>query len=482
MHIAFISLPEHGGYVPTFQLTRRLMALGHRVTYFGPVDFEQRVLSQGFEYVTLYREDLAADEMDEDAPPQGLIATLRRMRERMRRKAMRPGSWRALEGVADNELAATIRQHAVDLVLLDGLFDYVVPLVAASGVPYRMYLTELSGADKRRVPPTFSRLIPGGATAAAMFRIRLMWGVQFVRYAARSLRRRTMRLLWENVLGFGIPGPPKTLVKRVDRTLEESARRAGLKKHFWEYGWRWWEQADVVLCPAAFDFPEARDGRRYAGPCIDLERTDWAFPWDELEARRAGRRIVLVSLGTHAAMYGGTTPAFLRKVFALASGCPDLFFVVALGKGRAIESVGDAPENVMASSFIPQLGLLQRASLMITNGGLGTVKECIWFRVPMIVAPCKFDQPGNAARVVRHGLGRRVDVDRVSVAQLRTAVEACLGDARIGRNLAAMSATFRTSDEQERWIAEMLASLCADPSEIREDAVADGELQALQCR
>ena len=76
----------------------------------------------------------------------------------------------------------------------------------------------------------------------------------------------------------------------------------------------------------------------------------------------------------------------------------------------------------MASSFIPQLGLLQRASPMITNGGPGTVRECIWFRVPMIVAPCRYDQPGNAARVVRHGLGRRVSVKRVTVEQLQATI------------------------------------------------------------
>jgi UDP:flavonoid glycosyltransferase YjiC (YdhE family) len=49
MHIAFLCLPEHGGYLPTFQLTKRLIVLGHRVTYFGPIDFEERVRNQGFD-------------------------------------------------------------------------------------------------------------------------------------------------------------------------------------------------------------------------------------------------------------------------------------------------------------------------------------------------------------------------------------------------------------------------------------------------
>lgn len=442
MHIAFFCLPEHGGYVPTFQVTKRLIALGHRVTYFGPVDFEERVRNQGFDFVTLYPDEIGKGMIDIDAS-QGLLTAIRKVRADLRKIAVR-GRWEVLQGIAQNDLARMLRKHGVDAVLVDGLFNFIVPLVAISGIPYRVYLTELSGARGKNLPPSFSGAIPGQSSALS---IKLAWA---------QVLPELMRKLWFYIFFIGLPRPPKALMKQVDSSLRDSARRAGLNRSLWEYGWRW-ADAEAVLCSAAFDFPEAREGRVYAGPCIDMERKDFPFPWEDHEARRGDRKIVLVSLGTHAAKYGKVTERFLIKIFELASACPQLFFVVALGKGRAVESIGVPPENLIASPFIPQLHILERASLMITNGGLGTVKECIWFGVPMVVAPCRFDQPGNAARVVRHGLGQRVDVGRVTVAQLKSAVEACLGDPRIAENIGAMSAAFRASDEQERWLGGILA-------------------------
>ena len=79
----------------------------------------------------------------------------------------------------------------------------------------------------------------------------------------------------------------------------------------------------------------------------------------------------------------------------------------------------------------------------------------------MLVASCRSDQPGNAARVVRHGLGRRVDVGRVTIDELPRSVEACLEDADIAGRIAAMSEAFRTSDEEARWMADILSH---DPS------------------
>jgi zeaxanthin glucosyltransferase len=397
--------------------------------------------------VTLYADELIKGMIDPDAVTgEGAFGALRQIRGHLRRISLR-GRWEVLQGVADNEFASILRERAVDHVLVDGLFSFMVPLVAASGIPYQVYLTELSGARGEYAVPSYSGAIPGRGGVFGALKIKLSW--------AHALPQ-IVRLFWLNALYIGIPRPPKTLLKMVKLRVRDSARRAGLKRSLWEYGWRW-ADGEVVLCPAAFDFPETRRGRTYAGPWIDLERKDWPFPWEEFEQRRAERKVVLVSLGTRSSEYGSTPARFLRKVFEIATRCPQLFFVVALGKGRTVESVGVPPDNVMAFPFLPQLDLLERASAMITNGGLGTVKECIWFKVPMVVAPCRFDQPSNAARVVRHNLGRRVNVGRVSVAQLQNAIEACLDDPQIAENIAAMSTAFRESSEQEHWIEQIVS-------------------------
>ena len=199
MHIAFFCLPEHGGFVPTFQITKRLLAQGHRVTYFGVIDFEQRVRNQGFDYVTLYGDEIQKGMIDSDATPEGLVAAVRQVRGHLRAIARR-GKWEALQGVADNDLATLLRAHGVDLAMVDGLFNFIVPLVAASGTPCRVYLTELSGARGSNLPPSFSGAIPG---RSGWFATRLAWA---------QVIPELLRKLWLYVFFIGLPRPPKSLM------------------------------------------------------------------------------------------------------------------------------------------------------------------------------------------------------------------------------------------------------------------------------
>jgi len=62
--------------------------------------------------------------------------------------------------------------------------------------------------------------------------------------------------------------------------------------------------------------------------------------------------------------------------------------------------------------------------MMITHGGASSVKECLYYGVPMIVIPLAEDQYGNAARVVSHGLGVRTDLRKLTVKHLQDLVEA----------------------------------------------------------
>lgn len=97
--------------------------------------------------------------------------------------------------------------------------------------------------------------------------------------------------------------------------------------------------------------------------------------------------------------------------------------MLALGNTLRAEDLGVLPENVIAVQHPPQLDLLKRAKMMITHGGASSVKECLYFGVPMIVIPIAYDMHGNAARVVYHGVGLRADLRKLTVKRLQDLVE-----------------------------------------------------------
>ncbi|MCQ5472004.1 zeaxanthin glucosyltransferase [Pantoea sp. AN62] len=57
--------------------------------------------------------------------------------------------------------------------------------------------------------------------------------------------------------------------------------------------------------------------------------------------------------------------------------------------------------------FTDQAAALAQADLAITHGGMNTVLDAINHLTPLLAIPLAFDQPGVAARIVYHGVGRR---------------------------------------------------------------------------
>jgi UDP:flavonoid glycosyltransferase YjiC (YdhE family) len=114
----------------------------------------------------------------------------------------------------------------------------------------------------------------------------------------------------------------------------------------------------------------------------------------------------------------------------------------------------------------PQLALLQRARLMITHGGLGSVKECVARGVPMLVFPLDIDQPGNGARVAHHGLGLAGELSETDEAQLMRMVDQVLEDARfVARSLAMQKALL--SLEESAPGAGLIEGFLERPDELR---------------
>jgi rhamnosyltransferase subunit B len=79
--------------------------------------------------------------------------------------------------------------------------------------------------------------------------------------------------------------------------------------------------------------------------------------------------------------------------------------------------------DLFAAEYAPYSGVFPRSACVVHQGGVGTTAQALRAGVPQLVMPYAFDQPDNAARMVRIGVGlsvsrRRYAADRV-VNQLR---------------------------------------------------------------
>ncbi|MFS8103509.1 hypothetical protein LFM09_40935 [Lentzea alba] len=120
------------------------------------------------------------------------------------------------------------------------------------------------------------------------------------------------------------------------------------------------------------------------------------------------------------------TPVVLATIDAqtcadAAHGMP--WHLVAKGK------VSNPSPNVEAHDDVPQLKVLEHASVFITHGGLGGVMEALHHGVPMIVVPRMTDQRLNGQRVEELGLG--VLLDSVTEESVRSLVGQLMSDSAI---------------------------------------------------
>ena len=99
--------------------------------------------------------------------------------------------------------------------------------------------------------------------------------------------------------------------------------------------------------------------------------------------------------------------------------------------------------------YAPQLDILRRATLMLNHGGLNSIKECIYFGVPMLVFPGINDQSGNAARVLYHGLGYVGHMNRASSKEIRAMVRSIESDGLVHGKIQSMREKFETIEREK---------------------------------
>lgn len=162
----------------------------------------------------------------------------------------------------------------------------------------------------------------------------------------------------------------------------------------------------------AGDLPELHT---FLGSCVRRERADAeTSAWMR---RHEARGYVYVSLGT---FLSARADVLRRIVDALRMSER----AVALATGTtAAADLGVVPDGWLVAPTLPQVALLEQASVVITHGGNNTVTEALTAGCPLVVLPLSTDQFAVAADVERCRLGIALDPNTATATDLAGAVE-----------------------------------------------------------
>ena len=138
----------------------------------------------------------------------------------------------------------------------------------------------------------------------------------------------------------------------------------------------------------------------------------------------AGPPPVVFTLGSSAVMDAGR---FYEEGLA-ASESVGARAVLLIGRDPRNRPAGALPDWAFAAEYAPYSEVFPRASVVVHQGGVGTTGEALRAGRPMVVVPWGHDQPDNADRVRRRGLGLTVPRARFAARSAARALRTILGD------------------------------------------------------
>jgi zeaxanthin glucosyltransferase len=453
-HVLFVIAEAGGHFSASWGLAAQLREAGHDVTYVGQERARATVEGQGFAFEVV--PFLHAPRIGLAPRPGERWGPLQRLRAWVARGA----HGRALLAAAADvpaQTAETVRRLRPDLLVFDPFrLGWYIPF-HPHGIPAVAFSSKPLLSGDPLVPPYTSAVVPD-RTAAGRLRVRLAW----LRVRAAYLRHRLGQAAERAVTGYSAMRLWRTLAAQAGYPLR---RRWATRPLSFDLRLR--GVPELVLFPREFDFPRERPlppDAVYVGPCVYASRREEPFPWDRLPA---GRGVVLCSLGTMPYNYDRDGVDFLRRVAAAFADDDRRFLVLVSGGPAVTAALGPLPDHVGVCEWAPQLQVLARAEAMITHGGANSIRECMTAGVPVLVYPFRADQPGNAARIVFHGLGMRGDHRRDGPDEIRRKLDALVADAGIRERVLRMRRAFVRCDE-ERAAAAFVERF------LRENGRADG--------
>lgn len=388
--IAFMLDHEEGHLIPTFKLARQLAGRGHQVYYLGLADGGDFVRRQGFDFIPIL----------EHVFPKGTMRTLRDF-------------WWASAAAAD---PAAIGTSGAVLAMPKEWQGHEGD--DGEVVIYEKYLGALVRGESlegvmRALQPDLLLLntfLPANALVMHYrYRIPIVLLTPYLRTSTKSQH------------AAGIEGALLRLRSGADDFFTLVRRADPAARRFSDMSAHFMKMPELIQCPQELELPKPGQPREpevyFVEASVDLDRLDQKkdereFPWDRLNP---AKKLLYCSLGSQSFIGGrDKVSSFLRAVAEGMAAHPDWQLVLSTGNQLTRDDFEVVPEDAVIWPWVPQLQILERADVMITHAGLGTVKECIFRGVPMVAFPISRDQPENAKRIAHHKLGLGGDLSSFS--------------------------------------------------------------------
>ena len=399
---------------PSFGIARLFSQQGYAVVYAAPFQVHAYIFEQGFQSVSLegYPFGINTEDILDYIGKSQRVKYFDNLIDRFYdtvfkfRKA-------AIERI--------IQQTKPSIIFLDSFqsTDFVVlyPLLKQRKIKFALIQTMTSFHQQSHSLPLNCGIIPNPKT-------------NFNWYWNNYYLKRWLKTAWENVAFFG---------KSSKRIVQQKIKEQGIDglyqsddEQFKRIGFK--NITEFIICPPAFEFTAQKQPYQYyLGLLVDLNRKeDTKHPLNLLlEKLPLNQAIIYCSFGTLYADYGKKKDIlkFFKILLKTVTQFPERIFVVSLAEDF-VKMLGVIPQNIHFFDTVPQLTALGRSSLFITHGGLNSIKESIALGVPMLVYPVdkNWDQRGNAAKVVYHGLGLKGELQQETTASLENKIKILLND------------------------------------------------------
>jgi UDP:flavonoid glycosyltransferase YjiC (YdhE family) len=369
--VLMATLGSLGDLHPVLAIGLELRRRGHAVSYATSEYYRGRIESLGFGFWPL-RPDVAP-ENPEIAPLISQFMDARTGAERLLRGFLFP----RIRATYGDLMQAVMVGDGVDL-LVSGELVYPAPLIAEkTGIPWASCITtpmSFFSAYEPPVMPPLPKLSLWLHTLGPRFN---RWTIRLVKFITRSWSKPLRELRSE--LGLSVGLDPIYEGKHSPQLVLALFSRAMAQP-----------QPDWPPNTLATGFP-FYDGTTETN----------TLPQELLSFLATGEPPIVFTLGSAAVFDAGNFYSESAKAARILKRRG----LLLLGRNPPPAPL---PEGVLAFGYAGFTELFPRASAIVHQGGIGTTAQALRSGRPMLVMPYNYDQPDNAARMARLGVGRIV--------------------------------------------------------------------------